>query len=173
MALLGEEFAQELMETKLEDYTPVPAGEYVLTVSSAEIKDTRSGGKYIKVQFDIVGPSYQGRKLFANINYINSSTRAEQIGRQELRRLQIAAGIPDPLIDTDQLRGATVKASVTIREGENGYGPSNNVKNYKPYDGSMPQAPASTGDAILPPAGGGFSRAFAQPQAANAANIKW
>jgi hypothetical protein len=50
------------------DFEPVPAGWYTVKIVSASVENTKAGtGKYIKVRFDILGPSFQGRVLFARI----------------------------------------------------------------------------------------------------------
>lgn len=173
MAILDSSFTQDFANVKPEDITPVPEGEYILQVTKTELSPTKDGsGKYVKVQFDIIGPSYQGRKIFANFNIHNNSTIAENIGKQQLKALVLAGHVQEPLRDTDQLLGATVKASVTIRPASGQYGPQNEAKNFKPASDAMPGAPmgmppmpsaAPVGDAVTPPQGGGFSQAFAQP----------
>lgn len=172
MAILGNDFTQEFASVKPEDFTPVPAGEYVMQVTKTELKQTSTGGLCIKVQFDIIGPAYQGRKLFANFNIRNSSAEAERIGRQQLKALVIAGRVQEPLQDSDQLLGATVKASVTIRKATDEYPASNDVKNYKAVEGAMPSG-VPAGDAVIPPAGGGFSQAFSQPAQARTPDFKW
>lgn len=173
MALLDSSFTQDFANIKPEDITPVPEGEYILQVTKTEFLPTKDGsGKYVKVQFDIIGPSYQGRKIFANFNIHNNSTIAENIGKQQLKALVLAGHVQEPLRDTDQLLGATVKASVTIRPASGQYGPQNEAKNFKPAGDAMPSAPmgmppvagdAPAGDAVMPPQGGRFSQEFAQP----------
>lgn len=178
MALLGNDVTQDLVNVKPEDFSPIPEGEYILQVTKAEQKQTKTGtGKYINVTFDVIGPSYQGRKIFSKLNFRNDNPVAEKIGRQQLKALQLACAIPDPLMDDQQFVGHIVKASVTIREASGQYGPSNDVKNFKPAGDAMPSAPmgmppiagtAPAGDAVMPPRGGGFSQAFSQPPAAPA-----
>ncbi len=174
MALLDSTFTQDFAEVKPEDFSPIPAGEYILQVTKTELSPTKDGsGKYVKVAFDIIGPSYQGRKIFANFNIQNNSAIAENIGKQQLKALVIAGHVQEPLRDTDQLLGAVVKASVTVREATEKYPASNDVKNFKPVGDAMPTgAPmgmppmpsaAPVGDAVTPPQGGNFSQAFAQP----------
>lgn len=176
MALLGNDVTQDLVNVKPEDSSPLPAGEYILQITKTEQKKTKDGtGAYISITFDVIGPSYQGRKIFCNLNFRNNSPAAEKIGRQQLKALQLACAIPDPFMDDQQLIGHTVKASVTIREATEKYPASNDVKNFKPVGDAMPtSAPmgmppmpsaAPAGDAVMPPQGGGFSQAFAQPPA--------
>lgn len=176
MALLGSDVTQDLINVKPEDFSPIPEGEYILQVTKTEQKQTKTGtGMYISVTFDVIGPSYQGRKLFCRFNYRNDNPVAEKIGRQQIKALQLACDIPDPLKDDLQFIGHIVKASVTIRPGGDGYGPQNEAKNFKSVGDAMPtSAPmgmppmpsaAPVGDAVMPSHGGGFSQAFAQPPA--------
>lgn len=179
MALLGNEIAQEIQEAKAEDFSPVPAGEYILQVTKTDCTHTKDkSGLMAVITFDIIAPSYQGRKLFARFNLRNNSAIAERIGKAQFKALIVAAHVVEPVVDTDQLLGATVKASVVIREATEKYGPSNEIKGYKevsPMPGAAGAA-ASTGDAVIPPAaetGGNFSNAFAQPAPRAAGNFKW
>ncbi|MGN0881222.1 DUF669 domain-containing protein [Cloacibacillus porcorum] len=174
MALLGNDVTQDLVNVKPEDFSPLPAGEYILQITKTEQKKTKDGtGAYISITFDVIGPSYQGRKIFCNLNFRNNSPAAEKIGRQQLKALQLACAIPDPFMDDQQLIGHIVKASVTVREATEKYPASNDVKNFKPVGDAMPTgAPmgmppmpsaAPVGDAVTPPQGANFSQAFAQP----------
>ena len=177
MALFGSDFTEDFRTTEPQSFEPVPAGEYILQVTSAELKQTKSGtGLMVNVCFDIIGPEYQGRKIFQNFNIRNDNTVAENIGKQQLKALTVAAGITADLRDTDQLLGATVKAGVVIKPAKDGYEASNNIKSYKPTSDAMPGmgfgAPAPSaptapmGDAI--PQGGSFSEAIAAKPAAPA-----
>ena len=177
MALFGSDFTEEFKTVETQSFEPVPAGEYILQVTTAELKQTKSGtGLMVNVCFDIIGPEYQGRKIFQNFNIRNDNTVAENIGKQQLKALTVAAGITADLRDTDQLLGATVKAGVVIKPAKDGYEASNNIKSYKPTSDAMPGmgfgAPAPSaptapmGDAI--PQGGSFSEAIAAKPAAPA-----
>ena len=192
MALFGNDFTEDFRNVEAQSFEPIPAGEYILQVTSAELKQTKSGtGLMVNVCFDIIGPEYQGRKIFQNFNIRNDNTVAENIGKQQLKALTVAAGITADLRDTDQLLGATVKASVVVKPAKDGYEASNNIKSYKPTSDAMPgvgfgapapsAAAAPMGDGI--PQGGSFSEAIAAkpvapapaaaPDAATNAGWKW
>jgi hypothetical protein len=68
MAFLGQTFnADDLPQGNT--YEPLPAGWYTATIADAELKTTKDGsGQYIKVRYDITGPTHQGRVVFGNIN---------------------------------------------------------------------------------------------------------
>jgi hypothetical protein len=116
-----------------EAFDPIEAGWYDARITDAKIKDTKAGnGKYIALRFDITGPSYQGRVLWANINIMNPNPQAEQIGMQQLGDIARAAGI-EVISDTDQLLNSELQIKVTLKHDEQ-YGDGNDIKGYKVLD---------------------------------------
>lgn len=126
-----------------QSYEPLPAGWYNATITSAELCNTKAGnGQYIKLRFDVTGPTHQGRVVFTNLNIVNPNPKAEEIGRRELNSIMGAAGIGS-LSDTDQLIGVNLGVNVTVKDDPQ-YGPGNEVKGYKALSGSVaPVAAAS------------------------------
>lgn len=122
-------------------FAPLPAGEYSVSISGAEIKDTKAGnGKYINLQLTVTGPTHEGRILFSIVNIQNASSKAEEIGRQQLGSIMRAIGLAD-LDDTDQLIGGNLSVKVVV--GEYNGEPKNEVKGYKAISGSVPPAPSA------------------------------
>lgn len=154
---LNETFnASELPEST--GFDPVPAGEYTARITEAELKNTNAGtGQYIKVRFDIIGPSHAGRVVFTNLNIRNPNPKAEEIGRQQLGEIMRAIGLAS-VTDTDQLIGGTCKIRVTVKNDEQ-YGPGNEVKGFKaagagtPPPAGQPVPAAQTQPASAAPAG--------------------
>lgn len=142
------------------DFTPIPAGDYAVTVKDAELNATKDGtGQYIKLRLDVTGPDHSGRVIFANLNIRNKSSAAEQIGRAQLGSLMKAAGLAT-LTDTDQLIGSSLVVKVAIREARTDpatgktYEASNEVKAYKAAEGGMtaPAKPFAAAPAAAAPA---------------------
>ena len=134
MALLNEEFDIAELPQGNGDFQPLPAGWYSAHITSAELKNTKSGtGQYIAVRYDITGPTHQGRVVFGNLNIKNPNVTAEEIGRQQLGELMRAIGLAR-VQDTDQLIGGNLQIKLSIR-ADNGYEPSNDVKGYKTAGG--------------------------------------
>ena len=146
MAFLGQTFdANELPQGNGGNYDPLPAGWYNANITAAELKPTKDGsGQYIKVRYDITGPSHQGRVVFGNLNIKNQSAKAEEIGRAQLGELMRAIGLAR-VQDTDQLIGGQLQIKVAIREASGGYEAQNEVKGYKAMAGAQPvmSAPAA------------------------------
>lgn len=142
MAFLAEEFnVNDLPVGKTGNFEPLPAGWYTCTISQAELKDTKAGnGQYIKLRYDITGPTHQGRVVFGNLNIKNANSKAEEIGRQQLGDIMRAIGLAK-VTDTDQLIGGQIGIKLEIKQDAQ-YGASNEVKGFKSVTGSA--APAAT-----------------------------
>lgn len=123
-----------------EGFLSIPAGRYEATIGEADVKDTASKtGQYINLRLDIIGPTQEGRVVFAKINIKNDSEKAEQIGRSQLGSIQRAAGI-SVLSDTDQLVGARLMIKVARVKNEefgDAEGFQNEVKGFSAVDGSQ------------------------------------
>lgn len=146
MAFLGQTFIASDLSQGDSSFLSIPAGDYQVTVSDASLADTKSGtGQYIKLKMTITGPTHQGRVLFSNLNIRNQSSKAEEIGLQQLGELMRAAGL-QKVEDTDELVGASIVIKVSkTQDSEYGdeEGFKNEVKAFKSASGSnapMPKA---------------------------------
>ena len=153
MAFLGDTFNTNDLPESMQNFEPIPPGWYTATISAAELCDTKAkDGKYIKVRFDITGPSYEGRVVFTNLNFKNPNVKAEEIGRQQLGEIMRASGLAT-ISDTDQLVGAAIKIKVSIRPASEQYGASNEVKSFASTQSSpLPAGSASKPSAASKPA---------------------
>ena len=114
------------------DYSLLPAGDYIVTIKDAEHKPTKSGtGAYIKLKLEVVAPSNVGRVLFSNINIRNDNETAQNIGLAQLGQIMRAGGLQS-VSTSEQLIGITVGIKVTIKDAQNGYAAQNEVKAFKP-----------------------------------------
>lgn len=158
MARLDETFnTNDLPEdTGGGDFTPLPAGDYNVTIQDAEIKQTKSGtGQYINLKLHVDGPTHNGRLLFAMLNIKNESSVAEQIGRGQLGSILRALSI-DFLEDTDQLLGGPLCVKVAVKAASGQYAAGNDIKAYKAVGEAaaparlLPAAPAKPAQAAAP-----------------------
>lgn len=159
MAFIGQTFdANELPQGNGGNYDPLPPGWYTANITAAELKPTKDGtGQYIKIRYDITGPTHQGRVVFGNLNIKNASAKAEEIGRMELGNLMRAIGLAK-VTDTDQLIGGSLQIKLAVRAATEQYSAQNEVKGFKAITGSAPtfaapaaSAPASAGPAKATP----------------------
>jgi len=144
MAHIGMSFTDEdLASTGDGDFSPLPAGEYSVTIDGADLKQTKAGdGTYINLKMIVDGPTNMGRVVFSMLNIQNPSQKAEAIGRGQLgdilRILGIAAATFE---DTDQLLGGQMIVKLVVKEAQGEYKAGNNVQAYKPLTGGT-QSPA-------------------------------
>lgn len=156
MAKLGETFITDDMP-KGNSYDVVPAGWYTAHITKADLTDTKTGGgQYIKIRYDITGPTHEGRVVFGNLNIRNANPKAEEIGRQQMGDVMRALGLAK-LNDTDQLIGGDLEIKLSIRPADGQYEAQNEVKGFRAISGSTPM-PKAAGAASKPagekPAGG-------------------
>ena len=141
MAHLDQEFDVETLPEGRGSFDPIPAGWYTAQITSAELKATKDGtGQYIAIRYDVLGPSYEGRVVWGNLNIRNASAKAEEIGRQQLGELMRATGL-SKVRDTDQLIGGTLEIKVKVAKSEE-FGDKNEVQAFRAAGGSKPAASA-------------------------------
>jgi hypothetical protein len=152
--LLDESFDLDSLPVSQPSFEPLPAGWYMASINSAEIRPTKSGGKMIAIKYEVLGPTHSGR--FGNINIRNANPKAEEIGRQQLGDIMRAIGL-SRLRDTDDFIGGKLSIKVQVTQSEQ-YGPGNDIRAWKAIEGSaiprptMPSsAPAQATSASSPP----------------------
>ena len=139
MAFLDEEFNVDSLPKSTSNFEPLPDGWYNATITGAEVKATKAGdGKYIAAKYTITGPTHQGRVVFGNLNIKNASTKAEEIGRQQLGEIMRAIGLVK-VQDTDQLIGGNLGINLTVKTGEYA---GNEIRGYRALGGAAPAAVA-------------------------------
>lgn len=122
-------------------YDPLPAGWYDATIGAASIQMTKAGdGQYIKIKYQITGPTHAGRVVFGNLNIRNASAKAEEIGRQQLGEIMRALNI-QRLTDTDQLIGGMLSIKLDLRPATEQYAAQNEVKGFKGSNGMAGDVP--------------------------------
>ena len=111
-----------------DEFEPLPAGEYLTMITESSLENTKTGGRMVKLTYTIMEGQYESRKLWSQHNIVNSSPKAEEIGRKELSRIAHAIGQP-MISDTEQLLNRVVRIRIVIKN-DPGYGPKNEVKKW-------------------------------------------
>jgi len=144
MAKLHMNFNVNELPVSEQNFEALPAGWYTASISQADVDQTKSGGQMIKLRWDILGPTHQGRVVFGNINIQNANPEAQRIGLEQLNQLLTAAGIID-LDDTDQLISVTVLIKLSVKESEYQGEKQirNEVKGYKALESGGAPMPAA------------------------------
>lgn len=130
MAVLNYQVPTEHIQTTNEnDFQPIPAGKYQVSIEEITINETRAGtGQYLRLKLRVAeGQPYSNRIVWTYINFQNTNPVAERIGQQKLNQLLLSCGL-HVIQDTDELLNRVVLAQVIVREASNGYEASNDVK---------------------------------------------
>lgn len=107
-------------EEPVSNFDPLPAGDYVAQVIGSEIKDTRNRtGKILALTWEVVDGPSEHRQFWQNINYLNDSPKAQEIGRKQLDEVAYSAGATR-LTDTDDLhfKPCLVRLKVSPAQGD-------------------------------------------------------
>ena len=144
---LGQEInVNEIPEST--GFDPLPAGWYQASVKKAELKSgTKEGASWtgMSLEYDILGPTGQGRKAWGFCGVSSSDPEKEGTSRYFLGKLMRAAGL-SKLTDTDQLIGCNLEIKLKIKKSEE-YGDKNEVNDYRSMSGSsMPSVPVPGGE---------------------------
>ena len=102
----------------------IPKGEYRVVITKIEKKPTKDGtGERINLVLQVVGGQYQNRTLFDGLNVKNKSDVAQNIGRSQLKKLIIAAGLNEKTAAMADIVNATMKrpiiAVVDVKDDQN------------------------------------------------------
>ena len=125
-------------------FEPVPQDTYTLMITDSEMATTQKGGQMLKLSMQIVVGVHKGRKIWDNLNLINSNPTAVEIAQRNLGSICKAIGV-ESVTDSSLsiLHNKPFQASVGIKIGTNGYSDKNCVKKYdhRPLGGGVTPAP--------------------------------
>lgn len=116
---LNLEAVKEEGESK---YSKVPAGLYSVAIQEIEVKETKSGGHYLEMAFNIMEGEHQGKLLVDRVNInVPGSEKATGIGLGRLKRIALCTQAKNPSMigDTDELlTGKSFKVDVHLVPNE-------------------------------------------------------
>jgi len=127
-------------------YPPLPAGEYEVVVSNAEIRETSRGGQMIALRLEIQRGDNAGRWVFANLNVVNQNATAQNIARRQLNELLTAIGKPGAS-DTDEMVGARLMIKLSFDKDKTKF--QNEVKKFWAANRARPAQPAQEEEPAL------------------------
>ena len=115
----------------LGEFEPVPAGVYPAQIVSAEEEPTKDGsGWVLKLQFNIVGPNYAGRRVWGRIITTSTDPSKVAMGKRHLANLLDALGVGRRISDTDVLLNKVTPIKVKLQAATEQYPASNNIAEY-------------------------------------------
>ena len=139
-------------DEKPRSFSPLPAGAYATAVKKATIKDTRSGGRGINFQLEVIDGEHEGRQLFAFINVVNPNKTCQDIGRQQLGELTQVCDLTeesqlDDFIGCEQISHVKIDKDDDTRNVVTGF---ERIDNTPKPDTPPASSPAATRPSFLP-----------------------
>jgi len=111
------------------DFEALPAGEYLAVIENSLIADTKSGsGKMLKLTYQVIDGVFRGKKIFENLNIINSNLQAQEIAKKTLNSIGVACGVSQ-ITDSEQLHNIPLIIDVVVKEDDQ-YGRQNRIKKH-------------------------------------------
>lgn len=120
-----------------EDFSPIPAGDYLAMMIDSEMKPTKAGnGEYLNCALEIIDGAHKGRRLWDRLNLRNQNETAVKIAQGTLSAICHAVGVLRPK-DSVELHGKPMLVKVVLEERDDKPGSwRNEVKGYLPAGGS-------------------------------------
>jgi hypothetical protein len=134
-----------------EGFQPLPAGEYSVTITEAQIMPAKENpqNRYLQLQYTVsdAGP-FAGRKLIDRLNLWNDNPTATDMAQKTLSAIARASGVIRVQTPQD-LFGRPFKVQVSVRPAQGDFGEQNRIMKYISLTGQdlktiggMPGAPA-------------------------------
>ena len=119
-------------------------GNYPAQIIESSLATTKSGGTMLKLTWEILDGPAKGRRVWENLNIVNSNDQAQAIAARSLKHICEAVEYKGVLTDSEALHFKPVELTVAIQPAKGEYGESNQVKGYKAYGSAAPaSAPAA------------------------------
>jgi hypothetical protein len=125
----------------------IPPGKYVAHIIASEMKDTSTGGQYLKLEHEILDGPHAKRRLWNNLNLVNSNATTVEIAQRQLSAICHAIGVLK-VSDSEQLHFKPLLVTVKIRPAGNDKSgvmrqAQNEVGGYEPAGGNRVVSPSA------------------------------
>ena len=121
-------------------YDVLPAGKYRAQIVESEMRVTRNGmGQFLWLMLDIIEGQYQGRKLFDQLNLVNSNPQTVEIAQRTLSAICHATGKLQ-VNDSVDLHLVPMTIQVGVKPPKDGYSEKNTIRYLVP-EKTTPAAP--------------------------------
>ena len=125
------------------EYALLPKGYYKVVALKEELKDTKSGGQYISIEFEVIDNKH---KLWGQYNIVNSNNVTVEIAIKQLESFSWAVGIitlktSEELLYKEFTAYVDVTPETTGKDGTK-YKAKNEIKGYYPAAWTIEQIEA-------------------------------
>lgn len=127
-------------EAQAPEFTPVPEGDYIVTLEKTEEKVAKTGKKFLEFSFRILEGQYSGRRVWERFYIYEPEKRGGIVYAKRMTRLMLEAQGLTEIRDTAELEGRNFL--VTVKVDKNGDWERNVITNYNP----VPKVEVKTAD---------------------------
>lgn len=129
MATLPPNFNAD--EIEVDDFSPLPAGEYVVTIVESEMRENKKGtGEFLELTMKVRDGQQANRQVRDRLNLKHQSQDAVRIDTQKLAKICKAVGVLKPR-DSVDLHNIPLVITVGVTAPNANGAVFNEVKNYK------------------------------------------
>lgn len=129
MANLGNFNASEVEPSTTFD--PLPAGKYLVAITSSEMKPTKTGNaSYLQLTFTVLEGKYKDRLVWARLCLNHPNQETVRIARSQLSAICRAIGVMQPR-DSVDLHNVALLIAVKVKKNEQTGDLVNEVKGFE------------------------------------------
>jgi hypothetical protein len=123
---------EKMAEEFRSGFEVLPPGWYLAAIVKSELKPTSTGGKQLVLTWRTVANNVD---IIDRVNIVNTSDKAQSIGRSQLAKIAQCCGLKGELRNSDKLHGRPCKIKLIVEEFESNKEAgkmlkSNKVKDY-------------------------------------------
>lgn len=84
----------DIREFHVDDMDPLPKGTYKAVICTSEVRDSKSGGKFLSLTPKIIEGEYSGKTVQSvNLNFVHSNPKAVIYAKIEFGKIRQACGL--------------------------------------------------------------------------------
>ena len=117
MADLTKIDVSEIDDPYVNDFTPIPEGEYLAKIVDSDTRKTRANdGEYVWLKFKICEGEYCNREIPAILNVKNKNIETSKIATMHLLQVSLSAGFSKLPNDTTMFHGIPMNIKVVCKK---------------------------------------------------------
>jgi len=140
MAYLGNFNANDIEPS---DFSALPAGDYTCAIISSEFKQSKAGGQYLALTYQVLDGPKKGRMIWHNLNLGSTNPQAVEISQRDLSAICRACG-KMTIQDSAELHDIPHVLTLGYVPAKGEWPEKNNIKKWQPTGTTSPAAAFKT-----------------------------
>lgn len=110
-------------------FDPIPENWYEAQITKSELKESKTGGKFLALTFKVINGDFAGRLVFTNLNLVHKDTAVVNRAQADLARICEACDL-ETIEDSTELHGIPIGIRVVITPGDAKWPDRNDIRGY-------------------------------------------